>query len=49
MKLLVNGAEKFPVYVRVNLRRGNIGVSEHFLNRSEVSSALEQMGRERMP
>src|SRR4051794_18172130 len=33
-------------YVRIELRRRQIGVSKHLLNRTEVGSALEQMGRE---
>jgi hypothetical protein len=49
MKLPVNGAKEFPVDVRVNLRRGNIGVAEHLLHRSQIGAALEQMSCERMP
>ena len=30
---------------RVNLRRRNIGVTEHFLNRTQVRTAREQVRR----
>lgn len=32
--------------VRVNLRRRNIGVSEHFLNDAEIGAVAEQVSRE---
>ena len=35
--------------VRVDLGRREIGVPEHGLNRAEIGTALEQIGRERMP
>ena len=30
--------------VRVDLRRGDVGVAEHFLHRAQVASAGEQVG-----
>ena len=36
-------------YVRVELRRREIGMSEHFLNRSQICSSLEEVGRKRVP
>src|SRR6185369_11029701 len=35
--------------VRVNLRRREIGVAEHQLNRAQVGAALEQVRGERVP
>ena len=34
------------VHVGVDLRRGDVGVSEHFLNLAQISSARHQMSRE---
>src|SRR5439155_20887015 len=36
-------------YVRVELRRGEIGVSEHLLDAAEVGAALEQVRGEGVP
>ena len=36
-------------YVRVQLRRRQIGMSEHFLNRTEVGASLEEVGCEGVP
>ena len=35
--------------VRVNLRGGNVGVAEEFLDNPQVGAAAEQMGREAVP
>ena len=35
-------------YVGIELRRGEIGVPEHFLNRSQVCSSLEKVCGKRM-
>src|SRR3954454_16186166 len=35
--------------VRVQLRRGDVGVAEHLLDRAQVAAAGEQVGRERVP
>ena len=34
--------------MRVNLRGRNVGMSQHRLHRTEISSPLQQVGRERM-
>ena len=49
MILLVDLPQVLPVDVRVDLRRRNVGVAEHFLHRAEVGAALEQVRRERVP
>jgi len=48
---------KLPMYsfkpllidVRVNLRRRNIGVAEHFLDDAQVSAVSKQVRRETVP
>jgi len=35
-------------YVRIQLGRGEVGVPEHFLNRSQVCSSLEKVRRKRV-
>src|SRR5206468_6814116 len=44
----MDGAEVVPIDVGVELRRGEVGVAEHFLHGAQVGPALEQMGGERM-
>ena len=34
--------------VSINLRGGDVGMSEHFLNRAQVGAALQQMRCKRM-
>jgi hypothetical protein len=36
-------------YVRIELRGREIGMAEHFLNRPQVCSSLEEVRRKRMP
>src|SRR5512138_1156150 len=48
MELVVNTAEAVPADVRVDLRRRDLAVAEHELDRAQVGAALEQVGRERM-
>jgi hypothetical protein len=43
MKLPVNRAEILPIDVSVNLRRRNIGVSQHFLHRAKVGATFQQV------
>src|SRR5579859_2230296 len=45
---LVDRAQIITVNVRVELRRREVDVAEHFLNRAEVGAALEEVGRECM-
>ena len=49
MKLLVNGPQTRRVHVGVDLRGGDIGVSEHFLHASQVGAVGKQFRREAMP
>jgi hypothetical protein len=44
MELLVDRAEVLAVDVGVELCGGQIGVSEHLLDRPEIGPALEEMG-----
>ena len=48
MKLPVHGFQPLLVYVRVNLRRRNIGVAKHFLDDSQVRAIAEKVRRETM-
>ena len=38
-----------PFNMRVDLRRHNIRMAEHHLNRPKIRTAFEQMRRKRMP
>ena len=49
VKLPVHGFEPLLVHVRVNLRRRNIGVTEHLLDDSQIRTVSQQVGREAMP
>src|SRR5438445_11321758 len=46
MELLVHGAQVVPVHVCVDLRRGEVRVTQHLLHRPQVRPALEQVRRE---
>jgi hypothetical protein len=46
MKLSMDGFQPLLIDVRVNLRRGNICVPEHFLDDAQVGAVSEQMRRE---
>ena len=35
--------------VRINLRRGNIGMTEHFLNDAQIGAIAEQMRGKTVP
>src|SRR6266550_1827981 len=48
MKLTMNVSEIFAVDVRVNLSCRYVGVSKHFLDRSEICAPFEQMRGKRM-
>ena len=45
----MDGFQPLLIDVRVNLRRGNICVPEHFLDDAQVSAVSEQMRRETVP
>src|SRR5262245_3141847 len=49
MVLVIDLAQSRLEHVRINLRRRQVGVTEHGLDRAQIGAALEQMGRERMP
>src|SRR5688572_32947764 len=48
MEPVVDRAHALFEHVRVDLRRRQIGVTEHHLDRPEVRAALEQVGGERV-
>src|SRR5881398_3649582 len=48
MVLPMNAAQVLAVDVRVDLRGGDVGVTEHLLHCAKVGSALEQMRCERV-
>src|SRR5439155_22756332 len=49
METVVDGAQARLDHMRVDLRRRQIAMAEHHLNRPEVGAPLEQVRRERMP
>ena len=46
MKLVMHRLQPLLINVGVDLRRRNIGVSEHFLDDAQIGAVAEQMGRE---
>jgi hypothetical protein len=48
MKFFVSFPQMRVGNMRVNLRRRNIGVSEHLLNRANIGAVLNQMRRKTM-
>lgn len=49
MKTAVDFSETTSIYVSINLGRTNVGVTEHFLDRSYVGAALKHVRGETMP
>src|SRR5918994_850739 len=49
VETIVNRAEPGLEHVRVNLRRRQIRMAEHDLDRAEIRAALEQVRGERVP
>jgi len=45
MKLSVHGFEPLLIDMRVNLRRRNIRVAEHFLDNAQVGAVAKEMRR----
>ncbi len=43
MKLVVDCFESLLIDMRIDLRRRNIGVTEHFLNNPQVRAIAEEM------
>jgi deoxyinosine 3'endonuclease (endonuclease V) len=48
MELAMNASQVFPVYMRVDLGRRDIGVAKHLLHGTQVGAALEEMRCERV-
>jgi CRISPR/Cas system-associated endonuclease Cas1 len=48
MKLPMHSFKPLLIDMRINLRRRNIGVAEHFLNNPQIGAVSEQMRRETM-
>ncbi len=49
MKFAVHRFQSLLIYMRVNLRRRNVSVPEHFLNDAQIGTITEQMRREAVP
>src|SRR5436190_1369021 len=49
VEAVIHSLEARLQHVRVNLRRRQVGVAEHHLNRAQVGAAFEQMRRKRVP
>ena len=49
MELSMDGFEPILVHVRVNLGRGNVGVTQHFLDDAQVGAVTEKMRGETVP
>ena len=49
MKLSVHGFEPLLIDMRVNLRRRNIRMAEHFLDNAQVGAVAKEMRRETVP
>ena len=49
MELSMDGFEPILIDVRVNLGRGNIGVTQHFLDDAQVGAVTEKMRSETVP
>ena len=47
--LVVQLDQAGAAHVGVDLRRGDIGVSEHGLHRAQIGATLDQVGGKRMP
>src|SRR5689334_4204411 len=48
MILPVYFTQILPVHVRIDLRRRDVGMPKHFLDRAQVRTAFEKVRRERM-
>ena len=49
VKLPVHSFEPLLIDMSVNLRRRNIGMTQHFLNNPQIRTVSEQVRREAMP
>lgn len=48
MRLVIDILELLADEVRIDLRRGDVRVTEHFLNGVDIRAVFQQMRRERM-
>ena len=48
MRLVIDILELFADEVRIDLRRGDVRMTEHFLNGMDIRPVFQQMRRERM-
>ena len=48
MRLIVHLRQVLKIEMRIDLRRSNTGMSQHFLYRTQIAGALQHMGCERM-
>lgn len=48
MEIAYHRFHPFVEHMRIDLRRGNVGVSEQFLNDTQIGAVLQQMAREGM-
>ena len=49
MKLPMDSFKPLLINMRIDLRRRNIGVTQHFLDDPQIGAVPEEMGREAMP
>ena len=49
MKFAMHGLQPLLIHMRVNLRRRNIGMPEHFLDDPQIGAVAEKMRRETVP
>ena len=49
MKLSVHRLQPLLIHMRINLRRRNVGMPEHFLDDAQIGAVAEQMRGKTMP
>jgi hypothetical protein len=49
MKLPMHSFQPLLIYMRIDLRGGNIGVAQHLLDDPQIGAVPEQMRRETVP
>lgn len=49
MKLAMHGFQSLLIDMRIDLRRRNVGVTEHFLDDAQIGAVPQQMRREAVP
>ena len=48
MRIVIDPCQMLEIQVRVNLGGADVGVTQQFLDRPQVSARFQQVGRERM-